>query len=233
MKKSLLTYFRSSATMRVLSAMVFIVLTGSSVVAGNCSSCAMKSQDSGQSAACPMPRAADNQIEGQIQGNQIQDQNFSDVLSSCCCSSPKAISRTVQTTKQSPASSCAVADYNTEADLCVELPTNKTNDFSQESGTSAVVSAPANQTTPGATENSTCGNSSSCQNQLQDATHATSPPPPRSIEQERQDKLTIQIPSNSFPLLLERLTSRLTDGAIVLSGVPPSLSGIGSHLLIC
>ncbi len=207
-----MTYLRSSRALRVVSALVFVVLTGSSVIAGTCSSCSVDTQEASQPALCPMSQSsADNDSQSPMaQGG------------SCCCSG--IATKPEVTPTNNPSSSCC-SQGNSDG-----VETASPNILSQQIEQFLLI--PESFAT-NSSENSTCNHFGSCQRQFQAETHTTSPPPTRSVEQERLDKISIQIDFPNAPISLERLTRRFNSADFVLSGVPPSQSGIGSLLLIC
>ena len=238
MNKSIFTYLRTSGLLRALSALVFVVLTGSSAAAGVCSSCpVVLSNSASQSVAtCPMSPASDATSAKQP---------------TCCCShaenSPASLGgKTLigkdKTVKQAPMSCCSkgagdVASFKTAHFKSVQTDQNAMH-ATAESGTPAVQPL-IEQTDFGqapvstVAKATTCKNSGHCPGQMRTNSHTSSSPPPRSFERERQENLTTLIQQPHTLHIVERFTAPISEVSSVLSGEPPILSGIGSQLLLC
>ncbi len=204
MNYGVFTYLRSSTLLRALSALTLVVLTGSSVAADVCSNCSIQATEIVPNDVCPMSQAGEEVVV---------------TRSFCCCSQSE------KKPSEAPKSSC-----------CSESGTEKTTSASQLSKKSAkqVVGAIAvlqDFSLPRATsgKQATCNHQGPCSYQLQSDSHPTSPPPPRSIEQQ-QDNLTLTLQTRLALTFIVRLPNRSIS---ILPCEPPTLSGIGSQLLLC
>jgi len=79
----------------------------------------------------------------------------------------------------------------------------------------------------------TCMHSGVCPNQIQADSQSSAPPPPRSLEQERVENLTIFFQTLNVLPIIESFLMPANGVTSVFSSEPSNLSGIGSQLLLC
>ncbi len=219
MNRGIFTYLRTSALLRALSALMFVVLTGSSAAAGVCSSCSIvQSTSTSQSATCPMSSANDATSAKHV---------------TCCC----AHGDNNKIAKQAPMPCCSKAAGDVAFSKSAQADHNAIHP-SADAGIPAVQSQ-VKQTDYRQAAASTfawatsCKSFGHCPKQMRTGSHTSSPPPPRNFEQERQDNLTTLIQQPHILHILACFTAPESEASSVLSGEPPILSGIGSQLLLC
>ncbi len=208
MNKSIFTYLRTSTLLRVFSTIALVALTASSIVAGSCGGCSLDApvvEVTSNSGSCPMSQS---------------NRAFDTERSSCCCSNSSQETKKVevQKVKTSKSSCCSTGEAET-AQLRI----------SDADPISPILGLPATTNT----KQASCDHFGSCASQLQNDTKSIPPPPPRSLEQERQNNTisTVQVYSTLADASFSVRDSKWTFS--ILPAEPSILSGIGSQMLRC
>lgn len=217
MKRSVFTYLRTSAFLRVFSAFVFIALTGASVSASVCSYCAIvQTNSANQTESCPL--AQDGVAQGQRRA-------------ACCCSHARAKTNSVSRNNKSSSKTLRATEAIQQKSMSCCADAKKSTESASTASNLRTTSAQTGAVD--FTKPLSCQLSGSCPRQMRTDTHKSSSPPPRNLEQEHQNNLNISIQTAHISQFIERSIAPNHHFLSALSGGPPNLSGIGSQLLLC